>query len=816
MVARCVRQTGVVFFLLASIATAQISDRISSVRVGTATAGQPLIIQADLVQPASLDRIEIAYRQFGESSFRRMEMAISGNTAAVTLPGTSVVPPFVEYYFILTIRNSAVPPETYPIENAEQQPLKVSVGEEQGVLGRLIILSPDANEELRASDVLISFSLINFDSTLDRSTIKVSIDNRDISPGAVISGDLVVLRPENLSTALEAGSHKLVIELRDLRGELLERDAAEFSVRSPESVSPPRQGTSQWTYGGSAVLESRNENIQDVSTPYNRATLNARAQYNEFRILGNLHVTDEEKADRQPQDRFFIGGESPWLKLGYGDSYPVFPDLFMNGKRVRGLSGNLTLGAFNLDVAEGDIVRKVEGDTLKTFSADSLTAEQQRDPSGLYVLYDPATQRWAKLQSYGTFDRNLIVVRPSFGKRDESHLGFTYLKSKDDINSTQFGNKPEENLVLGSDMVVVLDQRRFELNGQVAVSATNRDITDGSFSDSRIDSIFSDYSSSSRNTIKRIRDIVSPFITVNENLVPLNAKHMPTLSYEGNLLLDYFDNNFKMSYLRHGESYESFGQSFLQTDVAGYNISDRIRLIQNQVFLTGGVERLEDNTAETKSTTTANTTINVGVSYFPLADAPSVTVAYLHASNLNDRPLTDSVYAVDDETNRVLFQLGKEFTWCGEQNASISVSTSTRDDHTYHHLDTRNTAVTLSNSSQFTIPLQTVLSISVNSSKFVTSDTSSPTGQSPTTLSYTTITASAQYRTLEDRLRLNTLLSPTFGDIERVLVDASAQYYFTKNLSIQPQLTLYFNSKLFSVVSVTNDVVWSIILRADI
>jgi len=49
-----------------------------------------------------------------------------------------------------------------------------------------------------------------------------------------------------------------------------------------------------------------------------------------------------------------------------------------------------------------------------------------------------------------------------------------------------------------------------------------------------------------------------------------------------------------------------------------------------------------------------------------------------------------------------------------------------------------------------------------------------------------------------------------------VLVDANVQYYFMKNISVQTQLSLYFNSKLFNVTPVTNDVVWSIILRADI
>lgn len=814
-VSRMCRRVLALCVLCASLAVAQISERISSVTIAGAVAtGAPLTVQANLVHPDIIDHIDLAYRHFGENSYRRIEMVVNGNAAVADIPATSVAPPFVEYYFILTIRNIAVP-ETYPLENAEQQPLKATVEDLSAGTGGLVLLSPEKNEKLLPSDVLISFSLINFDSTLDRSSIKTYIDNRDISSFAVLSGDLVVVRPENISPNLDNGSHTLRIELYDTQHQLLQKSVTKFSVASFEE-GMRAAAPSQILYNASAQLETRNENISNVVTPYNRATLSAGAQYDQFRVHGNAYITNEEQSDRQPQDRFFIGAESPWLNVGYGDSYPTFPDLVMNGRRVRGLTGNLTLGGFNLDVSQGEIVRNIEGDTIKTFGADSLAAEQQRNPTGTFV-FDPATQRWVELQSPGTFSRGLLVIRPSFGKRDESHIGFTYLKSKDDINSIHYGTKPEENLVLGSDMLLVFDNRRFEVTGQAAISATNTDITNGTFSDSQIDSLFNNYSESSRNTIKTIRDIVSKFITVNQNLIPLNAKNFPTLSYEGNVLLNYFNNNFRLSYLRHGESYESFGQSFLQTDVAGFNVSDRIGLVQNQVFLSGGVERLNDNTAETKPTTTAATTINVGISYYPLIDAPNITLAYLRASNVNDLPLTDSAYAIDDQTDRILVQIGKEFLVLGARHdASISVSTSTRDDHTYHNLGTHNTAITLSNTTQFTIPLQTILSLSFNSSKFVTADTSSSGNEIPTTLSYTTINASAQYRMLESRLLLNGLVSPTFGDIERVLVDANVQYYFMKNISVQTQMSLYFNSKLFNVTPVTNDVVWSIILRADI
>ena len=48
-------------------------------------------------------------------------------------------------------------------------------------------------------------------------------------------------------------------------------------------------------------------------------------------------------------------------KLQLGDAYPLFPSLFMSGKRVRGITGAVTLGYFNIDVSYGKTERKIEG-----------------------------------------------------------------------------------------------------------------------------------------------------------------------------------------------------------------------------------------------------------------------------------------------------------------------------------------------------------------------------------------------------------------------------------------------------------------------
>jgi hypothetical protein len=234
---------------------------------------------------------------------------------------------------------------------------------------------------------------------------------------------------------------------------------------------------------------------------------------------------------------------------------------------------------------------------------------------------------------------------------------------------------------------------------------------------------------------------------------------------------------------------------------------DRVRFVNNQVLVTGGFERLQDNTAETKPAVTTNTTTNVNLSWFPKTNLPNVTVGYLFASNANDLS-TDSLWRIDDQSHRFLVQLGKSFAFSGQHTATLSVSTSTRDDQTRRNLDGKNTTVSLSNSTSFSIPLQTLVSLMISSNTFSVLD-STKVAQSITT-NYTSLYATARYKLLENKLTMEASVSPTFGDIERMLFDVRSEYSLLQNLSLLGQLSIYVNK------NTTNDVVWSFILRAGI
>lgn len=810
-ITRIVRQRhffiAVALFVFLTPMSGQVSERIVQVTTTPFQPGSPLTLRIEFSNTVGIDHIDLAYRTFGQQTFKHLEMPLVASAASATIQPADLNPPFLEYYVTLYGSGETVL-ETHPLTNPELQPLRVDLPAAIPSSNEIIILSPEPAERVRPDDVLISISLSRFDSSANRSGTKIFLDEKDLSELAIVSDDLVIVSPANVSPELRPGDHVIRVEVFDHDGKSLASTDWTFTIRG---LGAQLIGsTAEWRYRSKVQLETRNENITSSSSSYNRASLSATGTNGEFKILGSLYATNEENDRRQPQNRFFIGAESPWLRLGFGDTHPSFPDLIMNGKRVRGFSGALTVGPFSLNLVKGDIIRRIESDVLKTFSSDSLVAEQQRDSSGYFTEYDASTNppTWAKLAP-GTFDRDLFILRPVFGTQD-NRFGLSYLHSKDDISSIRRGSKPQENAVAGTDLLLSFDDKNIQISGQAAFSFSNRDITSGTLTDADLDSIFSDatYDETSRRDIERARDWFSRFITVNENLKPLSLKNTATLAYEGSLALNYYDNAFRLTVLRRGESYESFGQSYIRTDVAGFTVSDRWRA-SNQVILTGGFEQLKDNTAKTKATTTTFLTGNIAMTYISLSDLPTITVAYVLASNNNRLPLTSS-YAIDDKTHRVLFQLGRQFTYSGRHNATLGVSVSNRNDKTARNLDTKNTSISLGVLSTYDLPLQTTFSTTINSSRF--SAPVSPTGSTLIKLNYVTMSAGAQYRMAEERLRLNGTLSPTFGDIKRTLVDAGAQYFFRKDLSLQSQLSLYVNGGVNS----TNDVIWSFILRFDI
>jgi hypothetical protein len=299
--------------------------------------------------------------------------------------------------------------------------------------------------------------------------------------------------------------------------------------------------------------------------------------------------------------------------------------------------------------------------------------------------------------------------------------------------------------------------------------------------------------------IKKLADLGSKFITINENLFPLNpvGTGLPGVAYEGTLTLNYFNNFIRAQYYQRGNAYLSFGNEFLQSDIKAIALSDRIRMFQNRALLSISYEAREDNTAETKVATTKFGNINGSLTVFPGVNLPSFTIGYGIVTRKSDASPTDSLkrlFVADDKTNRISVQLNYDFNAGARHSLSLGASLSDKTDNTFYKRDQKNNSFSGSLMTTYTIPLQTTLSFNTNLTESSQFGTLPLAALVTTEFKITAISFNARYSLLGDKLQLASTVSTSLGDLNRTLAQVGVDYSFTQNLALLAQYDFIQNS----------------------
>ncbi len=760
----------VFFGVLASIVSisvlqAQVTSVISRVTAQQGVEKQPLSVAVEFTQATTVERVLLKYRRFGESEYKELEMLLAGRSATVSIPDVDVAPPYIEYYVWVSLGGGKI--ETYPLENPDVTPQKAIVTPVNPKDLEVRILSPEKGEAVAFEDLVIALSLFYASDDVNRGATRLYLDGINITPQAVFAEDVIMYSPKNFPQQLNLGLHFLKIELRDKRGNLYHTIESSFNLSTAAAIAAEE---ARFRAGVDGQLEYRRERVSSVITNYTRGELRLNGTFKSLRFGSNLNLTNEEKSNRQPQNRLLGWAQTDWLRLEVGDAYPRLPSLIVSGKRVRGITGNLSLGFLNVDVSYGQTVRPIDGTWLKdtTFADTSAWAARPTNTlpiSGLkYEVFEP-----------GTYLRSFLAVRPSFGSGENFQLGFTYLTSKDDKGSIRRGTFPQENMVAGTDLLIAFDDQRLKLETQASVCLINTNIVKGSFTKADFDSIRK-RDPQQADDLEKLSNIASKFITVNEYLFPANptGEGLPGVSFEGILSLNYFNNFIRANFFRRGDSYMSFGNEFLQTDIQGFNVSDRIRLFQNRVLLSLSYEQKSDNIGDRKAVTTDFATMNSSLTLFPAANWPAFTVGYGMNTRKNDANVNIAAQkslVADDQINRIFFQTNYDFTLGARNNFALAINVADKTDKTFNKRDQTNNNISAVLTSIYRIPLQTTVSLTLSQNKsqammksYVLKDS-----LAEAKFNYTTIAFNLQYRMFQERLRLALTAAPSFGDLQRTL-----------------------------------------------
>ncbi len=328
---------------------------------------QPLQIKIDVSPDYEIQSAFLYYRTFGKLELSVIEMNIQGNTISATIPQDYVLFPYVEYYIkVLTTRGVVL---NFPYQASETgNYLELMLKKREQVDEQIIILSPTEDEPITKDEFFLAISLLRTSSNVKREYTRLWLNEDEITPLVLFSQDLILL-PQSRYKNLKTGLNSLKIVLYDSSGKPLSISNYTFKILTEElkqvALAP------KFKYDGQVKIESNYENMRSGNFNYNRLNLLFSSGYGILKSNLNIYVTNEEKPYLQPQNRFHLALDLDFFRLFAGDHYPVYPTLIMNGKRLRGVTGNLELGFFNIQASYGEITRRIEGELLQLYSRDS-------------------------------------------------------------------------------------------------------------------------------------------------------------------------------------------------------------------------------------------------------------------------------------------------------------------------------------------------------------------------------------------------------------------------------------------------------------
>gem|GEM_PF-1799344 len=614
--------------------------------------------------PALVDEGFVLIRAAGSSHFQEYVMDFDGLTWSLQIPGEELPEGGLEYLILFRLENSGV--VSFPSADPFNSPQKIEFsraaapmdgGESRnsaaetaprgGTLDSdILILSPEPGARVPADDLVITLSLFNTPDA-DLNTVKVFLNGRNISAEALLSPEIITVAP---STArLKAGTQTVEVQVSNNLGIPFTPISWSFDLVA-EAVSTEKI----FDVSGRVAVDYRNERLENTQNNLFRTRLNLNGAASKVNYGIDLNMVDNEDPRFQPRSTYSFFISSDYLDLDIGDAYPLFTRNSLWGSRVRGVHANVKFGLFNVQVVRGQSIRKVLGD----------------------YEYDQETQVWS-LNKY-SYGRNVFGVKPSLGNVEKFNVYLGFIQTRDDTASIfppEFlpgydalnhsyslkGVKPQDNLILSTGSTLYLDNRKLSWFQDLSISLSNSDISGGA-----IDEVaFGDTTIAFSEVMDALglglsTETLAPLFIINANtgipipmgltkdleveIAPTEFSRYPSMAYFSLLTLDYYGHYVNLQYRRVAPEYRALAHSGIMSDNKGLEINDRIRLLNNRLFLNLGFIRQRDNLIEgVKQFTSESRTTSVGLNLMPGPNFPTANITMRVHNRSNNATEVDTL-----------------------------------------------------------------------------------------------------------------------------------------------------------------------------
>ena len=496
---------------------------------------------------------------------------------------------------------------------------------------RLVLLAPLEDEDVDLpGDFLIAISIIDPNAEIDLSSLRLYVDENNVTSRATVTSAVVTYVPE---PPLAPGAHRFDLRLKDAGGRDLPGLRRDVFVEGRIETEPG------WGLGGRVVLETRVDDLSGPGAPLrqepdktNTARIRLGGHVGGWNYDGTMFLTSDEGGGFQPRNRYRVHLDHGWVGMDAGDVNYTFSPMVLRGKRTRGVGGYLRLGWMEITALQGAIRRGIEGE----------------------IQTDPATGDTLAI-SGATFERGLVGARVALGRGRTFQLGFDGVRVRDDTGSIPAGLLPKDNIVFGSDFVLAPFKRRLILEASAALSFITEDISGGAMSEEEIEDLVED-----ANVPFDPMDYEDLFI-MNLSTRPLDPRDLSSFAFRGGVKWNLLGHIFEGRYQRVGPSFVSLAAPSIQSDKRGFRATDTFRLFGKRLRVSGELERFEDNLNDDKEFTTDTRIVGVTTSFVPRrAPLQHLTLSYRLYDRENDAR-GESGARVDDRTATLWTRTGYHF-----------------------------------------------------------------------------------------------------------------------------------------------------------
>jgi len=328
------------------------------------------------------------------------------------------------YYYISLETESDI--FTLPIFEPNLNPFRVNVLEEKQEISNEIsfsnsishvnIIAPQHKEKILSDNLVVSVSYYEHD-TIDINSIKISLDGSDITSATNIKDNYLIFTP---SFNLAPGEHEIKLLFADDTGtyfqpivwlfRIIEEDEKEF-----------------FTYSGKVWSDYIDNNIDGYNSSYNTSNMHfsTKTEWMNFNFKGRQSSLDNPL--EQSKNRYSFTMKNNFIDIHYGDFYPQFDSITLNGNRVRGVGFNLHTKFFQINMIQGELNRAIQGslnNALDLSYSQEYNVDTEVDENQLTLSRNDYT-----------FQNELTALRLSLSNKDKFNWGLNLVKVKDNIES---------------------------------------------------------------------------------------------------------------------------------------------------------------------------------------------------------------------------------------------------------------------------------------------------------------------------------------------------------------------------------------------